>query len=82
VEPGDGWLSEESIDDLGRLHKNRIWIVDPLDETWEFIEGINQWCISVALVENEHVVAGGICNPITNQLFLGSMQTGVTLKVK
>jgi len=30
---GEGWLSEESVDDLARLNANRVWIVDPLDGT-------------------------------------------------
>ncbi|MHC4676487.1 MAG: inositol monophosphatase family protein, partial [Planctomycetota bacterium] len=43
----DGWLSEETADDLIRLKKRRVWIVDPLDGTREFVEGIDEWCISV-----------------------------------
>ncbi|MCB0132736.1 MAG: hypothetical protein KDD78_17860, partial [Caldilineaceae bacterium] len=35
--PDDGLLSEESKDDLSRLDKRRVWIVDPLDGTKEFI---------------------------------------------
>src|SRR5437879_690264 len=47
---GDGWLSEESADDLSRMSHRRVWIVDPLDGTREFIKGIPEWCISIALV--------------------------------
>ncbi len=75
----DGWLSEETADDLSRLKKRRVWIVDPLDGTREFVEGIDEWCISVALVFDGEVITAGICNPATDQLFLGSRQTGVTL---
>jgi len=32
---GEGWLSEETADDLDRLHRRRVWVVDPLDGTWE-----------------------------------------------
>src|SRR5262245_27664041 len=35
-QPGDGWVSEETADDLERLTKSRVWIVDPLDGTREF----------------------------------------------
>ena len=79
IEDGDGWLSEETVDDLSRLQKRRLWIVDPLDGTREFIQGINEWCISIGLVEEGKVIAAGICNPAANELFLGSMRTGVTL---
>src|SRR5438046_10504122 len=48
---GEGWLSEESVDDLSRLGKSRVWIVDPLDGTREFVAGIPEFCVSVARVE-------------------------------
>jgi myo-inositol-1(or 4)-monophosphatase len=74
----EGWLSEETVDDLSRLDKNRVWIVDPLDGTREFVEGIPEFCVSVAMVEDGIPVAGGICNPATNEIFLGSLDSGVT----
>ena len=49
---GEGWLSEESIDDPVRLGCRRVWVVDPIDGTQEFIDGIPEWCISVGLVED------------------------------
>lgn len=75
---GEGWLSEESVDDLARLDKSRAWVVDPLDGTREFVAGIPEFCVSVGMVENGRPVAGGICNPATNELFLGSIDSGVT----
>jgi myo-inositol-1(or 4)-monophosphatase len=74
---GDGWLSEESVDDLSRLQKRRVWIVDPLDGTREFAAGIPEWCISVGLIENGRAVAGGIRNPVTGETFLGSLDHGL-----
>jgi len=75
---GEGWLSEESVDDFDRLEKSRVWIVDPLDGTLEFIAGIPEWCVSVGWIENGRAVAGGIYNPVTREQFLGSLETGVT----
>jgi myo-inositol-1(or 4)-monophosphatase len=75
----EGWLSEETTDDLARLDKERVWIVDPLDGTKEFVARIPEWCVSIGLVENGKAVAGGILNPQTNELFLGAMNFGVTL---
>ena len=74
---GEGWLSEESIDDPVRLGCRRVWVVDPIDGTREFIDGIPEWCISVGLVEDGLPVAGGIYNPITTELVIGSLETGV-----
>ncbi len=75
---GEGWLSEESVDDLTRLEKTRVWVVDPLDGTREFVQGIPEFCVSIAMVENGKPIAGGICNPATNELIMGSLETGVT----
>jgi len=75
---GEGWLSEESVDDLSRLEKRRVWVVDPLDGTREFVQGIPEFCISIAMVEDGVPVAGGICNPATDELILGSRESGVT----
>ncbi len=77
-EPGEGWLSEETADDAARLDCRRVWVVDPVDGTREFIQGIPEWCISIGLVEDGRAVAGGICNPATGETFLGSAETGVT----
>ena len=75
---GEGWLSEESADDLVRLNKKQVWVVDPLDGTREFVAGIPEFCVSIAFVENSRAVAGGICNPATNEVFLGSIASGMT----
>ena len=55
---GEGWLSEETVDDPSRLERSRVWVVDPIDGTREFVEGIPEWCISIGLIENGVAVAG------------------------
>lgn len=82
LKEGEGWLSEEGVDDKARLGKNRVWVVDPLDGTREFIAGVPEFCVSIALVEDGRPVAGGICNPISSEEFIGSLQTGVTYNGK
>lgn len=76
---GEGWLSEETTDDPARLTRDRVWVVDPLDGTREFVEGIPEWCVSVGLVIGGAPVAGGILNPATGQKILGARGHGVTL---
>lgn len=73
----EGWLSEESADDPRRLGNRRVWVVDPLDGTKEFLAGLPEWCVSIALVENDEAVAGGICNPTTGETFIGSLENGI-----
>ncbi len=79
---GEGWLSEESSDDRTRLGKDRVWIVDPLDGTREFVSGIPEWCVSIAFVEDGRATAAGIRNPATGETFLGSVTSGITLNGK
>lgn len=79
---GEGWLSEETVDDASRLEKSRVWVVDPLDGTREFVAGIPEFCVSIAMVENGIPIAGGICNPATNETFIGSLESGVTYNGK
>lgn len=78
----EGWLSEEAADDRTRLEKRRVWIVDPLDGTREFVAGIPEFCASVAMVEDGRPVAGGVYNPATNETFLGGLGWGVTYNGK
>jgi len=74
---GEGWLSEETADDLARLNKPAAWVVDPLDGTKEFVQGIPEWCVSIAWVQNGEALAGGILNPASGETFLGSRSNGV-----
>jgi myo-inositol-1(or 4)-monophosphatase len=76
---GEGWLSEEDPDDESRLSCDIVWVVDPLDGTREFVDGLPEWCISVGLVDHGVAVAGGTSNPATGETFLGAIDCGVTL---
>lgn len=77
VRDGEGWLSEETVDDLERLNKQRVWIVDPIDGTREFVAGIPEWCISIGYIVDGRTYAGGICNPQTGEIFIGSRRMGL-----
>ncbi len=67
--PDDGWLSEETRDDARRLGCKRTWIIDPVDGTKEYTQAIPEFCISIALVEDEKPVVGVIFNPSTDEMF-------------
>lgn len=73
----EGWLSEESVDDPSRLTKSRVWVVDPLDGTREFVLGLPEFCASVGFIEDGRPVAGGIYNPATKETIIGSVDSGV-----
>ena len=67
--PQYGWLSEETVDSKSRLSKEKVWIVDPLDGTKEFIEGVPQFVVSIALVEKGTPIIGVLHNPDTKETF-------------
>lgn len=80
--PEYGWLSEETPDDLKRLRKKRVWIVDPLDGTKEYINNIPEYVISVALVEDSVPILSGILNPATRECFYAIKGKGAWLNEK
>src|SRR6056300_1863131 len=77
--PDDGWLSEETVDTKERLSKDRVWIVDPLDGTKEFIEGVPHFAVSIALVENGEPVVGVIIILQKTKCFLVKKEKVFTL---
>jgi myo-inositol-1(or 4)-monophosphatase len=81
-QPGEGWLSEETADSEDRLNRERVWIVDPLDGTKEFVSGIPEWCVSIALAEGGRAVAGGIFIPARELMIVGAVESGVTVNGK
>jgi 3'(2'), 5'-bisphosphate nucleotidase len=66
--PGDGLLTEESPDDRSRLGKDRVWIVDPLDGTTEFITRTGEFCVQIALTERGRPVLGVVFQPAKGRL--------------
>ncbi len=74
--PEAGWLSEETADNPGRLGKRYLWCVDPLDGTKEFILGIPEFTISVALVENDSPILAAVYNPVTQELYSATAGQG------
>ena len=74
--PDYGWLSEETADSQERLERKRVWIVDPLDGTKEFIQGVPHFTVSIGLVEGGRAIAGVIYNPVKDEMFSGLVGEG------
>jgi 3'(2'), 5'-bisphosphate nucleotidase len=66
--PGDGILAEESADDRRRLSRERLWVVDPLDGTREFVDRNGEFVVMIALCDHGRPVAGAIFHPTTSTL--------------
>ena len=80
--PEYGWLSEETVDSAERLDKSRTWVVDPLDGTKEFIEGVDHFVVSVGLVEDGEPIVGVLYNPASEELFTAAKGEGAFLDGK
>lgn len=80
--PEIGWLSEETVDDAVRLEHEQVWIVDPIDGTKEFLSGIPEFVVSVALVADGVPVVGVIYNPSRDELYSAVQGGGTFLNGK
>ena len=77
--PSDGWLSEETGDSPARLSGPRVWVVDPLDGTKEFIRRIPEFCVCIGLVDDGVPILGVSYNPVREELFAAARGQGATL---
>ena len=78
--PEEAVLSEESIDDRSRLKKSRVWMIDPLDGTKEFIARNGEFSVMVGLVEDGLPVLGAIYQPTEDRLYLGAKEVVAKLE--
>lgn len=77
--PDYGWLSEESADDEARLSRRLTWVVDPIDGTRNYLNGHDEWCVSVALVEDASPVLAAVYAPSSDEFFFAARGRGTTL---
>jgi myo-inositol-1(or 4)-monophosphatase len=77
--PSDAILSEESADSPDRLSSSRVWIVDPVDGTSDFIGGGDEFTVSIGLAVDGRAVLGVVYNPVRDEIFTGCEACGVTL---
>ncbi|MFC1764316.1 3'(2'),5'-bisphosphate nucleotidase CysQ [Planctomycetota bacterium] len=77
--PSYGWLSEETKMDARRHTSSRVWIVDPIDGTREFVLQIPEYAVSVSLVEDGVPVLGVVYNPPKQELYSAIKGQGAQL---
>jgi len=78
--PDHGFLAEESSDDRERLKKERVWIVDPLDGTRDFIDGVPQFAAMIGLAVDGRPVLGVVNQVAAGKLFYGVVGEGAWLE--
>jgi myo-inositol-1(or 4)-monophosphatase len=76
--PDDGFVGEEggAADGTSGLD----WVVDPLDGTVNFLFGIPQWCVSVAVRDGEGTIAGAVYDPNRDELFTATRDGAASMR--
>ena len=67
--PADGILAEESTDTEHRLEKDRVWLIDPMDGTKNFIRRDGDFAVQIGLAVNGESVLGTVYQPVREVLY-------------
>ena len=76
LDPEAGWLSEETLDVSDRIERRRVWVVDPIDGTRDYLGGRAGWCVSVALVEDRVPIIGVLAAPARDEHWTARLGEG------
>ncbi|MBF0137824.1 MAG: inositol monophosphatase [Magnetococcus sp. DMHC-1] len=76
--PQHGILAEESAFD-NKLRQGAYWIIDPIDGTTNFLHGIPHFSISIALAQDDQIMAGLVFDPVKDELFAAERGRGAFL---
>ena len=76
--PEYGIITEES-GIINKTNTKNRWIIDPIDGTFNFLKGIPQFAISIALEKESEITCGVIFNPILNEMFSAEKGNGAYL---
>jgi 3'(2'), 5'-bisphosphate nucleotidase len=77
--PNDAILCEEEPDDLKRLEHSRVWLVDPMDGTKEFIAGRGEFAVMIGLAVDGEARLGVVYQPTADRLYYGTVMEGAYL---
>jgi 3'(2'), 5'-bisphosphate nucleotidase len=77
--PDDIVISEENADDLRRLGARRVWYIDPIDGTKDFIRGEDGFCVMIGLCLDHRPAVGVIYQPVHDRLFSAAPGGGTWL---
>lgn len=85
LDPEAGWLSEETLDVSDRYERRRVWVVDPIDGTRDFLRNRPGWAVSVALVEDRAPLIGVLDAPARGEQWTaergrGAWRNGVAVR--
>lgn len=69
LRPADGILGEEGTDQAGE--SGRVWVIDPVDGTYNFFHGLTWWCSALALRDGDDLALGAVFHPHDEVLWVG-----------
>jgi 3'(2'), 5'-bisphosphate nucleotidase len=78
--PGDGRLSKEEQDDLARLGRSRVWIIDPMDGTREFIDHLDEFAVMIGVAVDGMARLGVVCQPTAGKIYYATTGSGAFLE--
>jgi 3'(2'), 5'-bisphosphate nucleotidase len=78
----DGILAEESKDTERRLTKDRVWLIDPMDGTKNFIQRDGDFAVQIGLAVNGEAVAGVVYQPVRDVLYRAARDAGSWIEIK
>jgi len=75
--PDHGFLGEEPLEDTQTITQTEYtWVVDPLDGTTNYVHGMENYCVSVALQHEKEIIVGAIYDPVREKCFSATMGGG------
>jgi 3'(2'), 5'-bisphosphate nucleotidase len=80
--PADGILAEESTDTEHRLEKDRVWLIDPMDGTKNFIRRDGDFAVQIGLAVNGESVLGTVYQPVREVLYRAARGGGSWIEEK
>ena len=80
--PDDAVLSEEFPDDLTRLKNDRVWMVDPMDGTKQFIESIGEFAVMIGLSIESEAKLGVVYHPSLDRMYYAAPGIGAFVEEK
>ncbi|MDA3840512.1 MAG: 3'(2'),5'-bisphosphate nucleotidase CysQ [Patescibacteria group bacterium] len=77
-----GFLSEEKLGSAGRAESERVWVIDPIDGTMDFIKETGEFSVMIGLVENGKPILGVVYQPTKDKLYSAVIGGGSFLEEK
>lgn len=78
--PDDIVISEEKPDDLRRLEAARVWYIDPIDGTKDFIRGDEGYCVMIGLAVDHRPAVGVVYQPVSKRIFWAAPGRGTWIE--